>query len=70
MISYSDIEEVIKSIQDNQDTITDKVMDFNVDSLLNDPYTLWYITLNITSASLNLIYYHLNTLNITYIIYQ
>ncbi|XP_015367649.1 PREDICTED: uncharacterized protein LOC107164368 [Diuraphis noxia] len=39
-ISDSDIEEVIRSIQDNQDPITDKAKVFNVDSLLNDPYTL------------------------------
>jgi len=40
VLSDSDIEEVIRSIQDNHDTITDKVVGFNVDSLLNDPYTL------------------------------
>lgn len=61
VISGLDIEEFIRSIQDNQEPIADKVMEFNVDALLNDPYTLWFIILNITSASLNLIYYHLNT---------
>lgn len=40
MISDLDIEEVIRSIQDNQEPIADKVMEFNVDALLNDPYTL------------------------------
>ncbi|KAL5236706.1 hypothetical protein ACI65C_004116 [Semiaphis heraclei] len=39
-ISDSDIEEVIRSVQENEDTITDKAKVFNVDSLLNDPYTL------------------------------
>ncbi|XP_060858873.1 uncharacterized protein LOC132936199 [Metopolophium dirhodum] len=40
VISDLDIEEVIRSIQDNQEPIADKVMEFNVDALLNDPYTL------------------------------
>lgn len=40
VISDLDIEEFIESIQDNQDPNADKVKEFNVDSLLNDPYTL------------------------------
>uniref|UniRef100_A0A2S2P5X0 Uncharacterized protein n=1 Tax=Schizaphis graminum TaxID=13262 RepID=A0A2S2P5X0_SCHGA len=35
-----DIEEVIANQQNNEEVITPKVNNFNVDSLLNDPYSL------------------------------
>jgi hypothetical protein len=35
-----DIEEVIANQPNNEEVITPKVNNFNVDSLLNDPYSL------------------------------